>query len=204
MEMERSQQRLLNVLIRKALDQASLALLRMTSQGRPDGGIELEQARIRFIPITQVPEITGDASQPVVAVYVGIEGDLHGHAMLMMTAESACRVSDMLMGQPVGTTTALDNMALSALSEAGNVCVSGFLNALSDDLKFVILPTTPQVVEDMAGAILASVAADLYLSGEDVLLIETGFVGDESVPGHFLLMLDRDSRLRMLGKLRQS
>lgn len=201
MDIQRNQLRLLNVVVRKGLDQASLALLRMTGPGSPNGGIELERPVLRFIPIAAVPGITGNIEEPVVACYVGIDGDLQGHAMLLMSTASARLFTDMMLAQPLGTTQELDDMALSALTEAGNVCVSGFLNGLADDLKCRILPTPPQIVTDMAGAILETVAAHLIVTSEEVLLIETGFVGEANVPGHFLLLLDRDSRNRLIAGL---
>lgn len=201
MELSRSHYRLLNVVIRKGVDQASLALLRMTADRERDGGIELTPASVRLVPIVDVPSITGNVGEPVVAIYVGIEGDLHGHAMLMMSLSSARLFCDMLLSEPTGTTLELDDIAISALNEAGNVCVSSFLNAISDDLNLVITPTPPQVVRDMAGAILETVVVELFLHGDEVFVIETTFVGEEKVPGHFLLLLDSESRNRLIEAL---
>jgi chemotaxis protein CheC len=128
-----------------------------------------------------------------------MEGDLDGHLMIMLQQESARRVVDMLMEQPAGTTVELDEIGLSGLAEMGNVCGSSFMNAISDRTGLTIVPTTPTVVIDMAGAILQSIVTELYLNGDEVLMVETGFNGD--VPGHFLLMPNQDSMAKLIAAL---
>ena len=181
-------------IVERGLNDSSRALSMMTT-----GGIRLERPRVEFLPLTAVPEIAGGAATVVVAVYLGITGELNGHLMLLFDEASAMRVVDMLMDQPHGTTTVLDEFALSGLAETGNVCGSSFLNALSDRTGLRIVPTTPAVITDMAGAILQSVVTELYLNGDEVLVVETGFNGD--IPGHFLLMPDQDSMARLVAAL---
>jgi chemotaxis protein CheC len=183
-------------IVQKGLDDSSKALSCMTT-----GGIQLQNPRLQFLPLNVVPGIAGGPEQVVVTVYLGIEGDLNGHLMLLFTEESGLRVVDMLMEQPAGTSKALDEIGVSALAETGNVCGSSFLNALSDRTGLKIVPTTPVVLVDMAGAILESVVTELYLNGDEVLVVETGFNGE--IPGHFLLMPDQDSMARLVAALEE-
>jgi chemotaxis protein CheC len=165
------------------------------------GRIRLQEPQLQFVSLGEVPGIAGGPQQVVLAVYLGIEGDLNGHLMLFFTEASGLRMIDLLMEQPPGTTRELDALGISALAETGNVCGSSFLNALSDRTGLKILPTTPAVVVDMAGAILQTVVSELYASGDEVLVVETGFNGD--VPGHFLLMPDQDSMARLVATLEE-
>jgi chemotaxis protein CheC len=181
-------------IVRKGLDDSSQALSSMTT-----GGIRLQAPRLEFLPLNVVPGIAGGPEVVVVAVYLGIEGDLNGHLMLLFTRETALRVVDMLLEAPPGTTATLDEIGVSALAETGNVCGSSFLNALSDRTGLKIVPTTPVVVTDMAGAILQSVVTELYLNGDEVLMVETAF--NREMPGHFLLMPDQDSMARLIAAL---
>jgi chemotaxis protein CheC len=183
-------------IVQKGLDDSSKALSCMTT-----GGIQLQNPRLQFLPLNVVPGIAGGPEKVVVTVYLGIEGDLNGHLMLLFTEESGLRVVDMLMEQAAGTSKALDDIGVSALAETGNVCGSSFLNALSDRTGLKIVPTTPVVVVDMAGAILESVVTELYLNGDEVLVVETGFNGE--IPGHFLLMPDQDSMARLVAALEE-
>lgn len=183
-------------IVRKGLDDSSRALSSMTT-----GGIQLREPQLQFLSLNMVPSIAGGPENVVVAVYLGIEGDLNGHLMLLFTEPSGLRIVDMLLEQPPGTARELDELGASALAETGNVCGSSFLNAISDRTGLKIVPTTPVVVTDMAGAILQSVVTELYLNGDEVLVVETGFNGE--VPGHFLLMPDQDSMARLVAALEE-
>ncbi|HWI64788.1 MAG TPA: chemotaxis protein CheC [Symbiobacteriaceae bacterium] len=186
----------LYAIVQKGLNDSSRALSSMTT-----GGIQLQDPRLQFLSLGVVPNIAGGPEKVVVAVYLGIEGDLNGHLMLLFTEQSGLRVVDMLMEMPPGTSLALDELAVSALAELGNICGSSFLNALSDRTGLTIVPTTPVVVVDMAGAILESVVTELYLNGDEVLVVETGFNGE--IPGHYLLMPDQDSMARLVAALEE-
>lgn len=163
------------------------------------GGVALDTPAVTFLPLNVVPGIAGGPESVVTAVYLGVEGDVTGHLMLLFTADSACAMVDLLLEQPPGTTADLDGLALSALAEAGNICGSGFLNAMANRTGLCIIPTTPAVISDMAGAILQQVVSELYMAGDEALVVETGFNG--AVRGHFLLMPDGRSMSRLLSAL---
>lgn len=184
----------LHAIVVKALADSSQSLSQMTT-----GRIFLREPELSFQPLTLVPGITGRPAAVVTAVYLGMDGDLHGHLMLLFSVEGACRLVDLLMENPPGTCTALDEIGTSALAETGNICGSAFMNAISDRTGLKVIPTTPAVVTDMAGAILQSVVTELYLNGDEILVVETGFNGE--VQGHLLLMPDTDSMARLVAAL---
>jgi chemotaxis protein CheC len=194
MELNEREYTTLHQMVERGLADASRAISSLTT-----GQIHLNAPHLTWVQLSEMPRIAGLPESVVVAVYLGIEGDLQGHLMLLFTEEGACRTVDLLMSQPMGTTPVLDDLALSALAETGNICGSSFLNAISDRTGLRVVPTTPAVVIDMAGAILESVVTDLYMSGDEVLMVETGFNG--LVPGHFLLMPNQDSMARLLAAL---
>lgn len=183
----------LEAIVQKGLADASRALSTMT------GGMQLSVPRMQFLPLNLVPGIAGGPEAVVVAVYLGIEGDLNGHMMLLFSTADACRLGDLMFGNPPGTTAAPDEMVLSALAECGNVVGSSFMNALANKTGLKVIPTTPAVVTDMAGAILQTVVTELYLSGDEALVIETGF--SSGVTGLFLLMPDHESMARLIAAL---
>jgi chemotaxis protein CheC len=194
MELTEREYTTLHQMVEQGLADASRAISSLTT-----GQIHLNAPHLTWVQLNEMPTIAGLPETVVVAVYLGIEGDLEGHLMLLFTEEGACRIVDLLLGQPMGTTPALDDLALSALAETGNICGSSFLNAISDRTGLRVVPTTPAVVIDMAGAILESVVTDLYMNGDEVLMVETGFNG--LVPGHFLLMPNQDSMAKLLAAL---
>lgn len=194
MHLQQSELNVLQAIVARGLADSSHSLSSMTT-----GQIQLQAPQVAFLPLSRVPEVAGGAATVVVAVYLGMEGDLKGHLMLIFSEEAAAGLVDLLLDQPVGTTTELDEMAISALAEAGNICGSAFMNAIADETGLVITPTPPLVVRDMAGAILEAVVAELFLSGDEALVVETGFNG--KVPGHFLLMPNTESMARLVAAL---
>lgn len=201
MELGSNQYRVLKQIIDTGLAGAANGLSAMTV-----GAITLGSPQVQLMPLDVVPGIAGGPAAVVVGVYVGIQGDLSGHLMLLFPSAAAQRFVDILFEQPPGTCNELDAMALSALAEAGNICASHFLSALGDHTGLKVLPTAPTVVNDMAGAILQAVVADLYLGGDVALVVETDFqskgpTAQNGVKGHFLLMPDQESMARLVAAL---
>lgn len=194
MNLQQSEQDILQAIVTRALADSSDSLSSMTT-----GQIQLQPPRLSFLPLMSAPGIAGGPTTVVTAVYLAMEGDLRGHLVLLFSQSSSCGLVDLLLGQPIGTTTELDQLGRSALAEAANVCGSAFMNAIADRTGLVVLPTPPIVVQDMAGAVLQPVVADLSLTGDEALVIETGFNGQ--VPGHFLLMPDQDSMARLIASI---
>lgn len=188
-------QRLLDM-IASGMNDASTGLTSMAM--RP---IKLAAPRVGWMPLAEVPRIAGGTDAVVAAAYLGVEGDLTGHLMLLFPHATACRLVDYLLGNPDNTTVDLDVMAISALGEAGNICGSFLLNALANGTGLTIIPTAPTVVVDMADAILESIVAQMLLTSDEALVVETRFSGD--ISGHFLLLPDPESMDRLTVRLRQ-
>jgi len=194
MELQSSQWHHLEEIVAQAFADSARSLSQMTT-----GEIALHQPDLSFLPLNELPGIAGGPASVVVAVYLAVEGDIHGHVVLLFQPENARGLVDLLLGHPVGTCQALDEMATSALAELGNVCSSAFMTAIADRTGLEVKPSPPVVVVDMAGAILQAVAVDLYQSGEEALVVATSFNG--ALPGHLLLMPDTVSMARLVAAL---
>jgi chemotaxis protein CheC len=185
---------ILRVIVSRALADSSASLSDMT-----DGRIRLSEPKFLLLPLNIVPCVAGGPEQVVVAAYVAVNGDVSGHGMLLFEEEKAFRLVDLLCGYPAGTTRQLGPLELSAIAEAANVIVSSYVNAIADVTGLKLLPTVPAVVMDMAGAILESVATELYLNGDEVFVAETEFSGELS--GRILLMPNTESMARLIATL---
>ena len=120
-------------------------------------------------------------------------GDMQGSLMFLLDEESARKLlSDMMVGQEVGNLT--DELPMSAMMEVGNIISSSYLNALSFFSNLTIIPSTPAFAYDMAGAILGTILYEVSELGDQVLLIETDFLGNgEAIRGHFFVLPDLPS-----------
>ncbi|MEE8477106.1 MAG: chemotaxis protein CheC, partial [Gemmatimonadales bacterium] len=95
-----------------------------------------------------------------------------------------------------GTTEAFGEMEESALKEVGNILSSAYLNALSDFMGMMLVPSVPTMVVDYAAAVLTSTYLTFGNERDVVLCVETQFHFKEEkkdVPAHFLLLPDMAS-----------
>ncbi|MEW5762021.1 MAG: chemotaxis protein CheC [Bacillota bacterium] len=142
-----------------------------------------------FQPLEDVLAGVGGLEEPVAGVHLRIDGDLAGTVLYLFSQESAFYLIDMLLGQPRGTTRELDALGRSVIAEAGNILTGAFVGAIAGMTGLKILPAVPMFAFDMLGAVIT---ASFAASGCDdlVLLIETDFMQeDQSVKGHFIMLL---------------
>jgi len=187
----------------RAMKHAGEALGSMSGQV-----IEVQSPMLQRCTAADVLTMAGGPDSIVLAVYVGILGSLEGHALLLFAPSDAHRLAQILLAGllgpgelPVESTSHpldFDELELSALQEAGNVTISAFLNELGMHLHEPVHPTPPQVVIEMAGAVLDAVLLDLVSDVDHVLAAKTTFSeGGRAIDGT-LFVLPRADSLRVL------
>ena len=187
----------------RAMKRAGEALGSMSGQI-----IEVQTPMLRRCTAADVLPMAGGPESVVLAVYVGIFGSLQGHALLLFSPADAHRLAQILLAGLLGPgelpmeatedVLVYDELELSALQEAGNVTISAFLNELGMHLHEPVQPTPPQVVIEMAGAVLDAVLLDLVSDADQVLAAKTTFSeGGRAIDGT-LFVLPRADSLRVL------
>lgn len=158
---------------------------------------------VRMVDLSHLSMVAGDPERAVVAVYLGIEGDLNGHILMAYSESMALGLVDMLLGEPEGTTTELGEMEISALAEAGNVAGSFFLTTIADWSGLTLPPTPPVVIHEMCGAILDTLAGELALQSHDTaMVIDAQFTCDGQVVDASFFMFPGDRLIEMVGAAR--
>ena len=167
---------------------AATALSQMTNRR-----IMISVPKIYVTHLDDVPQQLGDAGTVVVGVLMHMMGDLTGRTLLLVPEANAQVLCDLLLSRAVGTTQSLGVLEQSALKEAGNILGAAYLNALSDFMKMMLLPSVPSLVVDSASAVLTSAYLNFGRERDYVFCIETRFQFDEAdrvLPGYFLLLPD--------------
>jgi chemotaxis protein CheC len=132
---------------------------------------------------------------PVAAVLMDLMGDLTGRTLLVFPKRTVMRVAERMLRRPPGSSVALGALERSAVMEAGNILSGAYLNALSDFLGLVLLPSPPTLALGSAAAVLTPGFLRLDPSSY-VFVVETEFfVQDvsERLRGFLLLLPDADS-----------
>ena len=167
---------------------AATALSQMTNRT-----IMITVPRVKIKPLEDAGDILGPPDQVVASVLMHMMGDLTGRAMLLFPEPAALILCDYLFRRERGTTTAFGEMEQSSLKEAGNILASAYLNALSDFMGMMLVPSVPSLVIDLSGAVLTSAHLNFGHDREYALCVETSFRSEgsnESMAGHFLLLPD--------------
>jgi chemotaxis protein CheC len=167
---------------------AATALSQMTNRT-----IMITVPRVKIKPLEDAGDMLGPPDQVVASVLMHMMGDLTGRAMLLFPEPAALVLCDYLFRRERGTTTAFGEMEQSSLKEAGNILASAYLNALSDFMGMMLVPSVPSLVIDLSGAILTSAHLNFGHDREYALCVETSFRVEgspEPMGGHFLLLPD--------------
>ncbi|MGI8499163.1 MAG: chemotaxis protein CheC [Gemmatimonadaceae bacterium] len=174
---------------------AATALSQMTGSR-----IMISVPTITIARLDDVVAELGDSEAPMAAVLMQMTGDLTGRTMLLFPQATAERLATMMLRHHPEPSTGFGELEQSAIKEAGNILSGAYLNALSDFLGLMLLPSPPSLAMDMAAAILTSVYVQFATDRDRVVAVETEFLLDdreERLRGIFLMLPD-DASLQLI------
>ena len=153
--------------------------------------VQLRVPRVSVAALGEVPDLIGGADKLVVGVYLKIFGDARGNILLIFPRQSATRLIQLLVpDEGASREGLLTEKSASALREIGNILASSYLSAMGSLLCLTLIPSVPSVAFDMAGAIVDYTLAELGKEGDTTLVIETEFLGEPHLQGHFFVLPD--------------
>ncbi|HWN19552.1 MAG TPA: chemotaxis protein CheC [Gemmatimonadales bacterium] len=167
---------------------AATALSQMTNRR-----IMITVPRVNIRPVEEACDTFGTPDEVIAAILMHMMGDLTGRALLLFPQQSARTLCDFLLRRELGTTQEFLEMEQSALKEAGNILASAYLNALSDFMGMMLVPSVPSLVIDLSGAVLTSTHLNFGHDREYAFCVETSFRlegATQPLGGHFLLLPD--------------
>ncbi|MFL5562181.1 MAG: chemotaxis protein CheC [Gemmatimonadaceae bacterium] len=157
-------------------------------------------ARLEDVP----PQVSGP-EEPVAAVLMHMLGDLTGRTLLVFPKPTAIRLSELMLRRPHGSSTDLGELEQSAIKEAGNILSGAYMNALSDFMGLMLLPSPPSLAVDMSDAVLTTAYLQFGSDRDYVFCVESEFylqdIG-ERLRGFFLLLPDYASLQAILKAVR--
>ncbi|MDL2234329.1 chemotaxis protein CheC [Ruminococcaceae bacterium OttesenSCG-928-L11] len=164
--------------------------------------VDMTLPKVNLVDFNDVAEAVGGPENMIYGVLLGLEGDVDGMIMFLLDKNFAHMVVNILMGGTYENFEAMDEMALSAIKEVGNILSGAYANSIAELTGLFINLTTPSVSIDMAGALLSVPIIKFGAVGDKVLFIEENFKSDaESVMSHMILFAEVESLNLILGKL---
>ena len=165
--------------------------------------IDMSVPHIDLVDISRVGDLISDNITTM--VIFELQGDVPngGYLVLELTGESAVRMAGILVGS-----NDIDNhfteMEQSAILEVGNIMISAFLSAASDLLGFIMLPSPPVLVVDMAHAAIISLIAQMTMDVDEVLLFRVQLnTPDHDISGNMLIFLEVGMLEKIAARMRE-
>jgi chemotaxis protein CheC len=169
------------------------------------GTIMISVPTINVSRLEEVPPQITAPEEPVAAVLMHMLGDLTGRTLLVFPKPTAARLAELILRRAAGSSTELGEMEQSAIKEAGNILSSAYMNALSDFMGMMLLPSPPSLAIDMSTAVLTTAYLQFGSDRDYVFCVESEFYMtdvDERLRGFFLLLPDPASLQAILRAVR--
>ncbi|MFD2657180.1 MULTISPECIES: chemotaxis protein CheC [Gracilibacillus] len=158
--------------------------------------IEMSIPSIRIVDFNELMDYVGGPEQVIVSVFLRIQGEAPGSMFFVLSPEESSSLVEQLTGTS-GDNIEENDLAISAISEIGNILSGSYLSALSDFTSINMQPTVPNLTIDMAAAILMQGLLEISQESDYAIIIDTMIEeeeqSNESVKGHFFLLPDPDS-----------
>jgi chemotaxis protein CheC len=191
-----SQLHLLRVIFDRGTEAASQALSTWLGQE-----ICLTNSVVDEVDIAQAGELLGEPEALVAACSMGLSGWLTGLIILVFKDSSGLALSDLLLNQAIGTTTAWGELEVSAAKETTNIVGCAYVNALASHLPGAgakvpasdggaalgraasgdLVPTPPSFVHEFAGSLLEFAFMEQAIELDQVLVFRSDLRAD--LPG---------------------
>ncbi len=167
---------------------AATALSQMTG-----GTIMISVPRLNIAKLEDIPPQISPVEEPVAAVLMHMLGDLTGRTLLVFPQRVAIRLAELMLRRPPGSSKELGPLEQSAIKEAGNILSGAYMNALSDFMGMMLLPSPPSLAIDMTSAVLTTAYLQFGTDADFVFCVESEFQirdSQEHLRGFFLLLPD--------------
>jgi chemotaxis protein CheC len=179
---------------------AATALSQMTGST-----IMISVPTINIASLEDVPTQISEPEEPIAAVLMHMLGDLTGRTLLVFPRPTAMRLAELMLRRPAGTSQEMGPLEQSAITEAGNILSGAYMNALSDFMGLMLLPSPPSLAVDMSSAILTTAYLQFGTDRDHVFYVESQFFlqeQNEHLRGFFLLLPDLASLHAILRAVR--
>lgn len=131
----------------------------------------------------------GNIEEIVAATLVKMSGDVEGLMLFLFNMEFANTVLEKLLGRSFSSFEELDDLAYSALEEAGNIMICSYINAFAQLVNINIQLSVPSSTVNMLGGILTVPMAEYGYETDKLMYFNADFIMDDKWLSDWLLML---------------
>lgn len=198
-----SQKRLLGAIFARGAADASEALSRWLGRS-----VKVTAGAVDQVDLSEASEVLGDSDALVAACPMELTGCLTGQLILVFEDRSGLAVVDLLLNQPIGTTTSWGELEQSAARETANIVGCAYLNSLAAHLPSLssesgpssssLLPGPPGFRHEFAASLLEFALMDQAILSDRLLVINSTFSTEEAQLDWSLLFVPSGASLETL------
>lgn len=172
-----------------------------------DKKVNMKIPSVNIVTFDEMMDIIGGPEALIVALYFRIHGETPGTVYFTLTIEKAESLLREITKDPniqLFKDGEANSLAISALSEVGNIMTGSYLSALSDFLNINMQSSIPYLSIDMAGAVLTPGLIEVSQVSDYAIVIDTQINDshhDNGVQGHFFLLPDMESLPKIFNAL---
>ncbi len=155
--------------------------------------ISIVVPNIFFLPTEELPATIGGASALVVSLVLRVLGDLPCIIIFIFSQKDALAIASLMTGRQISENSMLGDLERSALKEIGMILTNAYLGALGSFIGMSLVPCVPELIVDMAGAIVDYILIELSCKSQQALWIDSEFQEPaSSIRGHFFIIPNPD------------
>jgi chemotaxis protein CheC len=130
--------------------------------------VGITSSELLTLELGEIPSLFGGLNAPAIGVLIPFQGDIEGNALLMFPEAGVEALEEILLGRDKSGD---EELKLSTFAEIGNILTGNLLTVLSSLSDRILISLPPFLVQDMAGAILDAVLADIGTGTDEVTVL---------------------------------
>jgi chemotaxis protein CheC len=130
--------------------------------------VQISAPEVSVLRLSEIPTLFGGLDAPAIGVLVPFQGDMEGNGLLLFPEKGIRELEGALLGLPI---PAGDDLRRSAFAEIGNILTGKLLTVLSTLSEKIVVNLPPLVIQDMAGAILDAILAEVGARTDEVTVL---------------------------------
>ena len=160
--------------------------------------VQVSEINSGLFRVASLMEMVTDPANKAVGICARVEGKAPGHALFLFPYANAPALVNAVDGKPDRATDQLDTHALAVLKELGYTLISSSLSAFSKETGLAFRMTPPQMMVDMAWAIVSNVFTMALATDEKAVMVASRFGDGPGVLDGLFLFIPAPGSLQVM------
>lgn len=168
-----------------------------------DNQLMLDLPSVEFLEFEKMSDfLDGQDENIVLSAITSITGEINGTVVLVIRKKFATKIlQKILPGDAQIDINDLSELQTSALNELCNIFIGSYTSAVATFLDADIKISLPYVCIDMLGAVISSVAVELFAYYDKILVVNNYIESEDEESFHMFYLPDEESYEKIMLKL---